>query len=92
MSAPEPWGHSLATPMRDRPTWPHAAWGDGRGERLAVRVGEAPSTPRFGRLGDRDLAWTDLSDRALSGFVKRARVGRLQYPAGFLERLEARLT
>jgi len=91
MGEPKPWNRSLAIPMSDRPTWPFAAWGDGRGLRLAVQVGEAPSTARVGRLSDHVYEWADLSERALSGFVKRAREGRLHYPTGFLERLEARL-
>jgi DNA (cytosine-5)-methyltransferase 1 len=91
LAAPQSWDRSLAKPMCDRPTWPLAAWGDGRGLRLAVQVGEAPSMVRVGRLSDYSYEWTDLSERALSGFVKRARGGRLRYPTGFLERLEARL-
>jgi len=91
MRAPEPWRRSLATPMSDHPTWPLAAWGDGRGSRLAVPAAEAPTTASVGRLSEGAYAWADLSDRALSGFVKRAHEGRLRFPAGFLERLEKRL-
>lgn len=91
LSAPEPWNRALASPMSDRGTWPLAGWGDGRGERLAVKVEESPSKAQLGRLSEGDYEWTDLSDRALSGFVRRARGSRLRYPAGFLERLEKRL-
>jgi DNA (cytosine-5)-methyltransferase 1 len=89
MNAPKLWNRALATPMPDDPTWPLAAWGDGRGGRLAVKVGEAPSRFRRGNLSEGPYSWTDLSERALSGFVSRARGGPLRYPAGFLERLEA---
>lgn len=91
MSTPEPWDRAIAIPMPDHPTWPLAGWGDGQGTRLAVRVGEAPSDARPGRLSDGNFTWNDISERALSGFVKRAREGRLRYPPGFLELLEAHL-
>lgn len=91
MASPAPWDRKLSSPMPVRPTWPLAAWGDGRGRRLAVNVGEAPSDAAVGRITDGSYTWTDLSDRALSGFVNRARESRLHYPQGFLERLEARL-
>lgn len=88
---PEPWDRALASEMPDRPTWPHAAYGDGSGKRSRVDVGEAPSAMQIGRLSASDYAWEPLSSRALSGFVSRARTGRLSYPDGFLERLKARL-
>lgn len=91
MSLPAAWDSALSAPMPERPTWPLAAWGDGRGKRLVVNVGEAPDSPRIGRLSEGDFAWVDLSDRALAGFVRRARESRLRYPKGFLERLELRL-
>lgn len=91
MRSPAAWNRALATPMPDRPTWPLAAWGDGRGQRLSVNVGEAPEFPRIGRLSEGDYVWVDLSGRALAGFVRRAHESRLRYPQGFLERLETRL-
>lgn len=91
INSPVPWDHRLSSPMPDRPIWPLAAWGDGRGVRFAVSVHEAPSSIELGRISHGNYTWTDLSDRALSGFVKRARQSRLRYPEGFLERLEARL-
>lgn len=92
MGAATTWNKSLARPMPDRPIWPLAAWGDGKGKRFAVEVGEAPSEPRIGRLSQRNYAWTDLSDRALLGFLSRARDSTLRYPPGFLDRLNTRLT
>lgn len=91
MASPAPWDRKLSSPMPANPTWPLAAWGDGRGLRLAVNVQEAPSSLVLGRISHGEYSWTDLSNRALSGFVKRARESRLRYPEGFLERLEARL-
>ncbi|WP_442967632.1 DNA cytosine methyltransferase [Rhizobium sp. 268] len=91
MNSPAVWDRKLSSPMPDRPIWPLAAWGDGRGLRLAVKVQEAPSSLELGRISDGNYTWTDLSDRALTGFVNRARESRLRYPEGFLERLEARL-
>ena len=35
--------------------------------------------------------WPDLSERALAGFVKRARGSKLKYPSGFLDALEREL-
>lgn len=67
--------------------WPRAAWnvGDGRFEVLAsdkpISV-ERPSISTF-----RDRAWVQLSDRALSGFIKRAVEGGLKMPKGFLTAL-----
>lgn len=91
INSPAPWDRKLSSPMPDRPIWPLAAWGDGRGLRLAVNVQEAPSSLDVGRISHGNYSWTDLSDRALSGFVNRARESRLLYPGGFLECLEARL-
>jgi DNA (cytosine-5)-methyltransferase 1 len=91
MNSPAPWDRKISSPMPDQPMWPLAAWGDGRGLRLAVNVQEAPSSYEIGRISHGRYKWADLSDRALNGFVSRARQSRLRYPEGFLERLEARL-
>lgn len=91
MRSPTAWDRAAALPMPEHPIWPLAAWGNGKGKRLAVRVGETPETPSIGKLSEHDFVWTDLSARALGGFVGRAREGGLHYPPGFLDRLEARL-
>lgn len=71
--------------------WPIAAWGDGRGLRKAVELGEAPAEVEVKGLSADDYTWSPISTRALSGFTKRARGGRLSYPAGFLDALERAL-
>ena len=71
--------------------WPNAGWCMG-GARMSANVSEYPVHRRRGRLSAfATERWPDLSCRALSGFVRRAREGRLRYPAGFLEALEANL-
>lgn len=69
-------------------SWPNAAWCMG-GKRMVANVSEHPVERRRGRLSAfATETWPDLSERALSGFVHRARKGRLKYPEGFLEALE----
>ena len=71
--------------------WPNAAWCMG-GERMGANVSECPLDRRRGRLSAfATEKWPDLSKRALAGFVRRAREGRLRYPSGFLAALEANL-
>jgi len=91
MASPRSWDRMGAVTMPDCPTWPLAAWGDGKGARLAVDCAEAPAAPKIGHLSESDFEWRDLSERALAGFIGRARDGGLRYPLGFLDRLEARL-
>ena len=76
--------------------WPDAAWnmeGDRDTRKVAAAVSDHPVRRRRGRISafatDR---WPDLSQRALRGFTRRARIGRLKYPAGFLDALEAKLS
>ena len=82
-------------PLDPGRAWPDAAWNmDGRREtrRGAVGVTEHPVRRRRGRLSAfATERWPDLSDRALRGFTRRAREGRLKYPPGFLDALEANL-
>ena len=65
--------------------WPEAAWNVGAG-RIGVAAGDRPlaieakSISRF-----RDHTWSRLSERAISGFVDRARKGGLRMPEGFLD-------
>lgn len=69
-------------------SWPNAAWCMG-GKRMVANVSEHPVERRRGRLSAFTTeTWPDLSERALSGFVHRARKGNLKYPEGFLEALE----
>jgi DNA (cytosine-5)-methyltransferase 1 len=91
MRMPERWSRSLVDRMPEEPTWPLAGWGDGRGVRYLVNVGEAPDDCHLGKLSEGSYVWSDLSERALRGFIARARDSNLRYPEGFLERLEARL-
>ena len=76
--------------------WPDAAWNvDGRRDsrRVAAGVTEYPLRKRRGRISAFSTErWPDLSLRALRGFARRAREGRLRYPAGFLDAIEANLT
>ena len=95
-------GHRLAEPgcydaSGDAPldtarSWPTAAWNvDGR--RVAARVTEYPVRRRRGRISAFATEhWPNLSQRALRGFARRAREGRLKYPPGFLDALEANLS
>ena len=78
-------------PLSEGARWPTAAWSMG-GARMSANVSEYPVNRRRGRLSAfATERWPDLSNRALSGFVRRAREGRLRYPEGFLEALEANL-
>ena len=77
-------------------SWPDAAWNmDGRrdGRRVAARVTEYPVRRRRGRISAFATEhWPNLSQRALRGFARRAREGRLKYPPGFLDAIEANLS
>ena len=71
--------------------WPNAAWNVGKG-RYASCVSNYPIKQRPGRLSSfKTKDWPDLSERALAGFVKRARGSNLRYPSGFLDALEREL-
>ena len=80
------------TPLDTAKSWPNAAWNvDGR--RVAARVTEYPVGRRRGRISAFATEhWPNLSQRALRGFTRRAREGRLKYPPGFLDTLEANLS
>lgn len=78
-------------PLDPEGRWPSAAWNIG-GHRMAATASEFPLRKRRGRLSAFNTGtWPDLSARALRGFTTRARAGRLAYPAGFVEALEAAL-
>jgi DNA (cytosine-5)-methyltransferase 1 len=72
-------------------SWPSAAWNLGGGRRVS-RVSAYPVNRRRGTLLAYALDdWPDLSEKALNGFVRRARDSKLKYPAGFLHALEHRV-
>ena len=83
---------SRDAPLDTTRSWPTAAWNvDGR--RVAARVTEYPVRRRRGRISAFATEhWPNLSQRALRGFARRAREGRLKYPPGFLDALEANLS
>ena len=76
-------------------SWPDGAWNmDGRRDsrRVATGVTEYPVRRRRGRISAYSTGhWPNLSVRALRGFSRRAREGRLKYPDGFLDAIEANL-
>lgn len=89
---PQPWRATGSTqPMPQEAVWPHAAWGDGKGQRLQVEAHEAPTGAVPGRLFNQGLEWSPISKRALGGFIARARDSRLRYPPNFLDRLQLAL-
>ena len=82
-------GDASFEPLR---SWPDAAWNmdADRGGRRAAAVTEHPVCRRRGRISAFATEyWPDLSQRAMQGFARRAREGRLKYPTGFLEAIEA---
>ena len=82
-------------PLDPNGSWPDAAWNMDRsreGRRVATGVTEYPVRRRRGRISAFATEhWPNLSERALRGFARRAREGRLTYPPGFLNALEANL-
>ena len=86
------WSSSGCETLRNSSGWPLAAWGDGKGRRLRVKVYEAPSNARIGKLSTKSFEWVSISRRALTGFLSRATNSKLRYPAGFLDRLRTALT
>jgi len=72
-------------------SWPEAAWSVG-GERRAARVGQHLAKKRRVPLSDvLKGELKPLSARASAGFLARARRGKLNFPGGFLERIEKHL-
>ena len=72
-------------------SWPNAAWYMGD-RRMVAKVSEYPVDNRRGRLSAfATEKWPNLSKRALTGFTRRAREGKLKYPSGFLDALEEEL-
>jgi len=72
--------------------WPNAAWCMGD-QRMVANVSEFPVMRQRARLSAfATEKWPNLSSRALAGFTRRAREGKLKYPRGFLEALENELS
>ena len=68
--------------------WPNAAWNVGKG-RFSSSVSNYPLKRRTTGLSSfKTDNWPNLSERALAGFIKRARGSKLRYPNGFLDALE----
>ena len=75
-------------PMDPARPWPKAAWYLGK-DRYAADVSEYPEQHPLGKISSFNTeSWPNLSCKALSGFVKRAKEGRLRYPDGFLDALD----
>lgn len=71
--------------------WPAAAFNIGQGKHV-VQAGSMPlALPTPSIQAYRDDTWTVLSDRALTGFLKRAHEGNLRFPTGFLDALHTNL-
>ena len=87
---PKPYVSKDDKPLNLQKSWPKASYNVGGG-RMMSAVSEYPIRKRRGTLSSFDTSgWPDLSKRALSGFIDRARekTTRLKYPDGFLEALE----
>jgi signal transduction histidine kinase len=60
--------------------------------RHASQASAFPVDAPLGRLSRFDTSeWPDLSAKAVGGFIRRARGGKLRYPAGLLDVLESHL-
>ena len=91
LTTPGVYDSSKDTPFTEGRRWPNAAWYMGA-DRMVANVSEYPVSTRRGRLSAfATEQWPDLSKRALTGFVRRAKEGRLRYPSGFIAALEANL-
>jgi DNA (cytosine-5)-methyltransferase 1 len=79
------------TSLKAGDPWPSAAYGKS-GERTAVSASSRPIDCGIPSLSDYvEPDWRPLSDRALTGFLGRAREGRLKFPDGFLDALDEEL-
>ena len=91
LSEPGVYDDSDDVPLDPGTPWPSAGWSMGA-RRMSSKVSECPLQRRRGRISAfATEKWPDLSVRALEGFVKRARHGKLRYPPGFLDALEDNL-
>lgn len=73
--------------LRGNHRWPDAAWNIGTG-RIGVDACDHPLDIQPMSISHfLDASWHALSDRALTGFIHRARSGSLKMPSGFLSAL-----
>lgn len=90
--AQKPYNACGDSPLAHGSRWPPAGWCVDGVRMAATTVSEYPVRARRGRLSAfATQHWPDLSTRALAGFVRRAREGRLRYPDGFVEALQRNL-
>lgn len=87
LAVPGVFSDSETRPMGAK--WPSAGWGTG-GRRYIADVGDAPMllTPVPSLASFLQDPLKPLSERALNGFLKRARSGRMRFPEGFLDALD----
>jgi DNA (cytosine-5)-methyltransferase 1 len=88
---PQPYSALDDLPVIEGKTWPNAAWSI-NGRRHVSQASTRPirlQAPSLQAFLQHDLK--PLSEKATSGFLKRARKGNLRFPVGFLETLQARL-
>ena len=83
--APRPALQFEESPIKEGARWPQAAWNVGEG-RVAIAAGDRPLAMEAKSIRQfRDDSWSRLSERALTGFVGRAKKGGLRMPDGFVE-------
>jgi DNA (cytosine-5)-methyltransferase 1 len=90
LAHPKIYDSTRDTPLGEDP-WPSSAWGDKRG-RFKSSAGQNPTgqaEPSLTRFAVHP--WNPLSERALAGFLARARSSSLRFPEGFLDALGSRL-
>ena len=87
MSNPTPYDDSLDLTMKSG-KWPNAGWSLGE-KAYASNCTEWPLRKRFCGL-DKFLKFDvkPLSSKAAKGYIKRAKLGNLSHPCGFLDKLE----
>jgi DNA (cytosine-5)-methyltransferase 1 len=87
MDRGESWVALPCRPLNPGDAWPASAYNVGAG-RFAVEASDKPISRIPGSITRfRSPDWLMLSDRALNGFVKRAKTGGLRFPDGFLSAL-----
>jgi DNA (cytosine-5)-methyltransferase 1 len=78
-------------PLPSSARWPCAAWNDGRGRHSAEISSWPLSVPSSPLAEFLRHPTQDLSAKAAAGFLARARVAKLRFPAGFLDAIERHL-